>query len=92
MKRNMNVYGGVIFSQRVLLALVAKGLNREEAYRIVQGCAHQAWNNTESGNFRTLISANEQVNSLLSPPELEACFDPEQPLKNLDVIYQRLAI
>jgi adenylosuccinate lyase len=91
MKRNMNVYGGVIFSQRVLLALVEKGLNREEAYKIVQGCAHQAWN-TESGNFYALISENEQVKGLLTSAELEACFAPEQHLKNLNVIYQRLAI
>jgi adenylosuccinate lyase len=91
MKRNMNVYGGVIFSQRVLLALVEKGLNREEAYKIVQGCAHQAWN-TESGNFHALISENEQVKGLLTSAELEACFAPEQHLKNLNVIYQRLAI
>ena len=44
MKRNMNCYGGVVFSQRVLLALVEKGMNREEAYAIVQSCAHTAWN------------------------------------------------
>jgi adenylosuccinate lyase len=84
MKRNMNVYGGVIFSQRVLLALVEKGLNREEAYKIVQECAHKAWN-TEQGNF-------QELKSVLSPQEIEACFDPQQHLKNLDLIYQRLAI
>jgi adenylosuccinate lyase len=91
MKRNMNVYGGVIFSQRVLLALVEKGLNREEAYKIVQECAHKAWN-TEQGNFQGLISQDAQVKSVLSPQEIEACFDPQQHLKNLDLIYQRLAI
>jgi adenylosuccinate lyase len=91
MKRNMNVYGGVIFSQRVLLALVEKGLNREEAYKIVQECAHKAWN-TEQGNFQELIVQDTQVKSVLSPQEIEACFDPQQHLKNLDLIYQRLAI
>jgi len=91
MKRNMNVYGGVIFSQRVLLALVEKGLNREEAYKIVQECAHKAWN-TERGNFQELIVQDTQVKSVLSPQEIEACFDPQQHLKNLDLIYQRLAI
>ena len=91
MKRNMNVYGGVIFSQRVLLALVEKGLNREEAYKIVQECAHKAWN-TEQGNFQELIVQDAQVKSVLSPQEIEACFDPQQHLKNLDLIYQRLAI
>jgi adenylosuccinate lyase len=91
MKRNMNVYGGVIFSQRVLLALVEKGLNREEAYKIVQECAHKAWN-TEQGNFQELIVQDAQVKSVLSLQEIEACFDPQQHLKNLDLIYQRLAI
>jgi adenylosuccinate lyase len=91
MKRNMNVYGGVIFSQRVLLTLVEKGMNREEAYRIVQSCAHQAWNTTD-GNFRDLISKDPQVTKLLSPQEIESCFDPQHHLKNLDQIYQRLGI
>ncbi|HEY9609692.1 adenylosuccinate lyase, partial [Allocoleopsis sp.] len=55
MKRNMNLYGGVVFSQRVLLTLVEKGMTREEAYRIVQFCAHEAWNKPE-GNFHDLIA------------------------------------
>ena len=89
MQRNMNVYGGVIFSQRVLLALVEKGLSREEAYRLVQSSAHQAWN-TPDGNFHDLIST--EVAQYLSPEELESCFDPHHHLKNLDEIYQRLGI
>ena len=91
MKRNMNVYGGVIFSQRVLLALVEKGMNREEAYTVVQSCAHQAWNAID-GNFHDLISKDSRVTQLLSPQEIESCFDPQQHLKNLDEIYQRLCI
>jgi adenylosuccinate lyase len=91
MKRNLNIYGGVIFSQRVLLALVEKGMSREDAYKIVQGCAHQAWN-APDGNFRHLISDNSQVTSLLSAEEIAECFDPQQHLKHLDQIYQRLAI
>lgn len=91
MKRNMNVYGGVIFSQKVLLALVAKGMGREDAYRVVQGSAHQAWN-TEGGNFEALIRADEQVTALLSNEEINQCFDPQQHLNNLEEIYQRLDI
>ena len=91
MKRNMNVYGGVIFSQRVLLTLVEKGMNREEAYRVVQGCAHTAWNQVD-GDFRQLISQDETVTKILSPEEIDACFDPNHHLKNLDEIYQRLGI
>lgn len=91
MRRNMNVYGGVIFSQRVLLALVEKGMSREDAYRLVQTCAHQAWNKPE-GNFHALISQEAQVKEKLSPAEIEACFDPTHHLKNLETIYQRLNI
>lgn len=91
MQRNMNVYGGVIFSQKVLLALVEKGMNRESAYEVVQSCAHQAWNN-ENGDFRQLIEADSTVNQMLSVEEIAACFNPELHLKNLDEIYQRLGI
>jgi adenylosuccinate lyase len=91
MQRNMNLYGGVIFSQRVLLALTEKGMSREQAYAIVQTLAHQAWN-TENGNFRQNISQDPQVSATLSEAELAACFDPQHHLQNLDVIYQRLGI
>ena len=91
MKRNMNVYGGVIFSQRVMLTLVEKGMKREEAYRVVQKCAHEAWNKID-GDFRKLISQDETVTRTLSAEEIDACFDPNHHLKNLDEIYQRLAI
>lgn len=91
MKRNMNIYGGVIFSQRVLLTLVEKGMNREEAYRVVQGCAHTAWNQ-DNGDFRHLITQDETVNKTLSAEEIAACFDPNHHLKHLDEIYQRLGI
>jgi adenylosuccinate lyase len=91
MKRNMNVYGGVIFSQRVLLTLVERGMKREEAYQVVQSCAHRAWN-VPQGNFYELISHDPQVTQLLSPAEIEACFAPEHHLKHLDTIYQRLGI
>ena len=91
MARNMNVYGGVVFSQRVMLTLVEKGLRREEAYAIVQSCAHQAWNKPE-GNFQALISQDERVTKVLSPAEIKACFDPQHHLKHLDEVYQRLSI
>ena len=91
MKRNMNVYGGVIFSQRVLLALVEKGMMREDAYTIVQSSAHQAWNQP-NGNFQDLISQNEQIKSHLSEAEITTCFDPKHHLKHLDDVYQRLGI
>lgn len=91
MERNMNCYGGVVFSQRVLLALVAKGMIREEAYAIVQSCAHQAWNQPQ-GNFHDLVTKDARVTKLLSPDEIETCFDPQEHLKHLDQVYQRLGI
>ncbi|MFB2936102.1 adenylosuccinate lyase [Aerosakkonemataceae cyanobacterium BLCC-F154] len=91
MARNMNVYGGVVFSQRVMLTLVEKGMKREEAYAIVQSCAHQAWNKPE-GNFRELISSDPRVTERLSKEQIEECFDPQRHLKHLDQIYQRLSI
>jgi adenylosuccinate lyase len=91
MQRNMNLYGGVIFSQRVLLTLVEKGMGREDAYTIVQGNAHQAWNQA-GGDFRKLISADPQVQTYLSAEEIAECFNPQHHLQNLDVIYQRLGI
>ncbi|MEO0757222.1 MAG: adenylosuccinate lyase [Cyanobacteria bacterium J06648_16] len=91
MKRNMNLYGGVVFSQRVLLTLVDKGLSREDAYQIVQTNAHTAWN-TEGGDFKQNLAADPRVKEHLSPEELEAAFSPDYQLRNLDKVYQRLGI
>jgi adenylosuccinate lyase len=91
MARNMNVYGGVVFSQRVLLALVEKGVRREDAYAIVQSCAHQAWNQP-NGDFQGLIRQDSRVTEHLLPTEIDDCFDPQHHLKHLDKIYQRLGI
>ena len=91
MERNMNCYGGVVFSQRVLLTLVDKGMSREDAYTVVQSCAHQAWNQPQ-GNFQDLISKDSRVMDVLSEAEIKGCFDPKHHLKHLDEIYQRLSI
>ena len=91
MARNMNVYGGVVFSQRVLLALVESGLAREEAYRIVQRHAHSAWNR-EGGDFRANLEADAEVTGRLSPEQLAACFATDLHQANLSVIWERLGI
>ncbi|MFN9532468.1 MAG: adenylosuccinate lyase [Cyanobacteriota bacterium] len=91
MSRNMNVYGGVVFSQRVLLALVAAGLSREEAYALVQRHAHEAWNR-EGGDFRANLAADPEVTSRLNPEELETCFATDLHRAQLEVIYGRLGI
>jgi adenylosuccinate lyase len=91
MQRNMNCYGGVVFSQRVLLSLVGKGMNREEAYAIVQSNAHAAWNKPE-GDFRKLVTQDARVTQHLSLAEIDDCFDPKHHLQHLEEIYQRLSI
>jgi adenylosuccinate lyase len=91
MQRNLNIYGGVVFSQAVLLALVATGLSREEAYRIVQGHAHGAWN-CAGGDFRANLEADPAVTSRLSPEQLADCFSSDRHRVHLPVIYGRLGI
>jgi adenylosuccinate lyase len=91
MARNMNCYGGVVFSQKVMLTLVEKGMRREDAYAIVQQNAHIAWNRPE-GNFRDLITKDARITEKLSVAEIDSCFDPKHHLQHLDDIYQRLGI
>tara|TARA_Y100000589_G_scaffold44339_1_gene37308 strand:- start:1132 stop:2427 length:1296 start_codon:yes stop_codon:yes gene_type:complete len=91
MLKNINIYGGVIFSQKVLLLLVEKGMSRESAYRIVQKNAHSAWNN-DYGNFRKNIEEDLEINKLATRDELDKCFDPRIHLKNLNIIWERLSI
>ena len=91
MRRNMNIYGGVVFSQRVLLALVENGMSREDAYSVVQRNAHAAWN-TEGGNFRANLEADPEVSTLLNAKALAECFSTELHKANLDVIWQRLGL
>ncbi len=91
MQRNLNCYGGVVFSQQVLLALVKAGMGREAAYAIVQSCAHAAWNKAD-GNFRALVSDHPEVTAKLSTEEIAACFDPNYALRHLEEVYQRLGI
>ncbi len=91
MERNLSRYGGVIFSQQVLLALVNKGLSREMAYTIVQDNAHRAWNQLD-GNFKQNLFQDHRVTDQLSTAEIEACFDSRHHLRHLPVIFKRLEI
>ncbi|MCY4359707.1 MAG: adenylosuccinate lyase, partial [Cyanobacteria bacterium MAG APA_bin_95] len=88
MLRNMTVYGGGIFSQQVMLALVAAGLSREEAYALVQHHAHTAWNQP-GGDFQASLAADPRVKNHLNQENLAACFSPRQHQTNLDRIWQR---
>ena len=91
MRRNMNVYGGVVFSQRVLLGLVDAGMSREDAYRVVQRNAHSAWN-TEGGDFHANLAGDPEVTAQLSSQQLEDCFSTELHQANLGVIWDRLKL
>lgn len=89
MLANLNKYGGVIFSQQVLLRLINKGLIREVAYNIVQDFALAAWNN-KNGNFKKALLDSTQVKEYLSKEEIDSCFDPSYHLKNIDYIFNQV--
>lgn len=88
MLKNTDKFGGIVFSQKVLLTLVAKGLSREEAYTIVQRNALDAFNN--HGNFKENLLKDNDVTKLITPDELEAIFDKKEFLQNIDTIYARI--
>ncbi len=91
MLKNLNIYGGVIFSQKVLLLLVEKGMSREKAYSLVQRNAHQAWN-TENGNFKENIERDNEIMDFIDQSDLKECFNPSIHLNNLSVIWEKLGI
>jgi adenylosuccinate lyase len=91
MRANMDRFGGVIFSQSVMLKMVEKGLSREDAYRLVQANAMKAWNK-EGGDFRGNLLADPQVTDVLSNDEIEECFNPEHYLRNISHVFERLGI
>ncbi len=88
MLKNTEKFGGIVFSQKVLLSLIAKGLSREEAYTIVQRNALDAFNN--HGNFKQNLLNDKDVTKLLSIEELDAIFDKKEFLQNIDKIYERI--
>ncbi|MFV9511480.1 adenylosuccinate lyase [Tepidibacillus sp. LV47] len=90
MKRNMEKTFGLIYSQRVLLTLINKGLKREEAYDLVQRRAMQAWE--EQKAFKDLLKEEEIIQNLLSEEELNKLFDYQYHLKNIDFLFKRVGI
>jgi adenylosuccinate lyase len=91
MLRNMDKFGGVIFSQAVLLKLVDKGLSREDAYRMVQSNAMKAWN-TSDGNFKENLLNDPAVTAVISKDDIVNCFSAENYLKNIGQVFDRLGI
>lgn len=88
MLKNTDKFGGIVFSQKVLLKLIEKGLTREEAYRLVQRNALEAFNN--DGDFRINLLNDEDVTKLLTPVEIDEIFNKEEFLKNINEIYSRI--
>ena len=89
MRRNLDASHGLVFSQRVLLALVTSGLSRDEAYRLVQRNALAAWE--EERDFRELLAADSEVGAALDADALAEAFDLADALRHVDVLFERLA-
>jgi len=89
MQKNLDRLGGLIHSQRVLIALTQKGVAREDAYRLVQRNAMKVWGG-ESSDFLALLKADPDVRKALSDKELEANFDLGHHFKHVDTIFRRV--
>ncbi len=90
MKKNLDLTRGLVFSQRVMLALIDKGLSRQDAYKMVQRNAMKAWKGNR--NFLTLLKADTEVAATISTGELEALFDYQHYLQHVDEIFHRLGL
>ena len=90
MRRNMDRTFGIIFSQRILLALIEKGWSREAAYDAVQPKAMQAWE--EETMFRTLIERDAEMGAIFTSDELDDLFDPSHHVRRVDVIFERCGL
>jgi adenylosuccinate lyase len=88
MKQNLERLGGLVHSQRVMIALTQKGVAREEAYRLVQRNAMKVWNG--DGDFLWLLKADRDVRAKLSDSEIAANFDLDYHLKHVDTIFARV--
>ncbi len=90
MKQNLELTKGLVFSQRVMLSLIDKGLSRKKAYELVQRNAMKSWRTGR--NFLTLLKADKEVTTSLPSGELEKIFDYQYYLRHIDDIFQRLGL
>ena len=90
MKENLARTGGLIFSQRILLALVEKGLSRDKAYNLVQAAAKEAWDGKT--DFTEALLKSKEITSLFNSREIEEFFDTAYYLRNVDTIFKRAGI
>lgn len=90
MQRNLEMTHGLVFSQRVLLALIDKGLSRADAYDIVQRCSMETWRTDR--DLKELLAAEPLVQARLTPSELHACFDYGYYLKYVETAFARIGL
>ena len=88
MRANIDLLGGVVNSQRVLLELARRGFDRQKAYVLVQRNAMRMYD--EGVDFKTALLADQELTRVLSPAEVEACFAPEYHLRHVDTVFQRV--
>ncbi len=88
MRANLESQGGLVYSQRVLLALIQAGISREDAYRYVQESAMQVWQ--EGGSFEDHLWTHKIISTRLSRAQLSACFDPAPYLVHVDTVFERV--
>lgn len=88
MRQNLELTGGLIYSQRLLLALVGRGAQRKDAYEAVQRSAMEAWQGR--AGFQDLVSKDPFVSRHLTPAQIRSCFDPRYYLRHIDAIYRRV--
>ncbi len=90
MLTNLNLTGGLIFSQNVLLALVGSGLTREQAYALVQRPAMQVWE--QGGDFKQVLLADREIGARLPAKELEECFNYDNLRRSVDAVFKRIGL
>lgn len=90
MLENLNKMQGLMYSQKVRIALTNKGMIYDEAYGLVQDNAMRVWK--KEGSFKELLLKDARVRKYLTPEELEACFDMQEYLKNVNKIFKRLGV
>ncbi|MCX7908406.1 MAG: adenylosuccinate lyase [Ignavibacteria bacterium] len=90
MKKNLDLTKGLIYSQKVLLELMKKGMKRQEAYKIVQSASMEVWE--QQKDFKTVLIEKEEIKNFLTKEEIEQLFTYEEIFKNVDYIFKRLRI
>ena len=88
MLKNLELTGGLVFSGQLLLELAGAGMTREDAYRLVQSHAMDAWTNDK--HFRQLVQSDPEITARLSPGQLAATFDFRRQLGNIDAVFERV--